>query len=52
MDESAPTYPDTVYGETKLHAEGIVLSTRNAAGEPIIAVQDCDSELMLVVQEE
>ena len=38
MDESAPARPNTIYAETKLRAEEIALSAKNAHGEPLATV--------------
>jgi UDP-glucose 4-epimerase len=38
LDEDSPTRPDTLYGETKLAAEGIVLAARTSDGAPLATV--------------
>ena len=35
ISEETPPHPDTFYGQTKLEAEQIVLTAKNAIGEPI-----------------
>lgn len=35
LDEQSPTYPDTIYAQTKLSAERIVLDAKVADGQPL-----------------